>query len=68
MKKTTVSAGRPRNIAEREALKSNPAPNMWKYMSLPKGRPTKPKETTTVATTSDDNTNNNSPTPEAGES
>ena len=43
-KKPIVSSGRPRNKAEKAALQANPQPSMWKYISLPRGAPTKPKE------------------------
>ena len=50
-KKTVISAQRPRNKAELDALNKSPQPSMWKYVALPKGRHKKPKEPTSAATT-----------------
>lgn len=40
-KKLVISAGRPRNKEQKDALAAKPEPSMWKYLNLPKGRPTK---------------------------
>ena len=48
-KKLVISASCLRNKEQKDALAAKPEPSMWKYLNLPKGHPTKQKETTTTA-------------------
>lgn len=49
-KKLVISAGRPRNKEEKDALAAKPEPSMWKYLNLPKGRPTKQNKSSAPTT------------------
>ena len=53
-KKMVISSQRPRNKSEKDALKKSAQPSMWKYLALPKGRPTKPNQPTSAASAATD--------------